>query len=358
MMAPENEQLANELDRILDGLFGRRLVLLTTPRSFPWAVRATLFSIGLVALTMGAGALAGEPRVFRQVDVWAGLLLLVTLIAYSRLADEVKRLSRTEIIPELSAEVAARARSFGASHFLLKWQALICLGVGLLTAAPLFVALRLFSTQQAPATLALVALGSAAVTSLVYIPASVSVLSLLARQSRVALYPLDPTRTRFVDAILTLSQHTVIVSAAMGTVGALGPLLLPGLGPVAYVLSGLVLLGAVMASLTQYVVQQYALGALFARTRSETLSALQAEIAPLFARRTDLSANERSALTQLLSLYDRVAAASLKVFTARQALRFASPLVVPLLTMALSTLHIDIPERSVIWVLLRQVLKS
>ena len=360
MVAPENELLAEELTQTLDALLGRRLVLFATAplKSLPWALRATVFAVALVALTVAAGALCSEPATFRAIDVWAGLLLLVTLIAYQWLAEQVKRLAHTTITPELSLDVVKQARAWGATHFLLNRQAAVCMGVGLLTAAPLIPTLRIFAGHQGPATLFLICLGSAMVTNLIYIPASVSVLSLLAANSRIALFPLDPWRTRLVGALSKLGQSTVVVSAATATVGALGPLLLPGLGLIADVLAGLVLLGAVLASLAQYFVQQYALGSLLSRTRIESMAALQAEIAPLFARRLELSQDERGALDQLLALYDRVLAVSIKTFSARGALRFASPLFIPLLTMVLSALHINVPEQSPIWILMRKLLKS
>lgn len=360
MVAQENELLAEELAQTLDGLLGRRLLLFATSllSPLPWALRAAVFSLALVALTLAAGVLCGEPGTFRAIDMWAGLLLLVTLIAYQWLAEQVKQLARTAIVPELSLEAVVRARAWRASHFLLTRQAMVCLGVGLLTAVPLVPALRMFAGHQGPATLVLICLGSAMVANLVYIPASVSMLSILAVSSRVALFPLDPWRTRLVGALSKLGQSTVVVSAATATVGALGPLMLPGLGLAADLLAGLVLLGAVLASLAQYFIQQYALGSLLTRTRIASLAALQGEIAPLFARRLQLSQDERSALDQLLALYDRVVAVSTKTFSARGALRFASPLFVPLLTMVLSALHINIPEQSPIWILIRKFLKS
>lgn len=360
MVAPDHELLADELERILDGLWGRRLVLGATPRlhALPFALRAALFTMVGVSATALVGRLLHEPLLLRQIDVWAGLLLLVTLIAYEWLANHVKRLARTQIIPELSPQVVAHARAWAATHPLLTRQAILCGLVGLLTAAPLLLALRMFASHHGAATLVLVAVGSAMVTSCIYIPASVSVLSLLVADSRVPLFPLDPGRTRLVGALRQLGQRTVVVSAAMATVGALGPPLLPGAGPVAYLLSGLVLLGAVLASGAQYLVQQYALGSLLARTRIEAMAALQGEIAPLFARRCELASDERAKLQQLLALYDRVVAASIQVFTLRDALRYVSPFLIPLLTMALSALHIQIPERSMVWVVLRQFLKS
>ena len=360
MADPESVLLAEELSRTLDGLFGRRIVLGATwaLQRLPWALRALVFSGGLVAFTLAAGALLGEPRAFRQIDLWAGLLLLVTLIAYEGLAVDVKRLASAAIIPALSPEAVARARSLGTTNFLLTRQALICGGVGLLTAGMLVPALQIFVGHQGPATLLFLAVGSAIVTSLVYIPTSVSVLSLLSTAGRVELFPLDPNRSLMVAGLRRLGQRTVNVSAAMATVGALGPLLLPGLGPVAYVLSALVLCGAVSASVAQFFVQQYALGAIIARVRNESVGALQREIAPLFARRTQLSEDERGALAALLALYDRVVNISIKVFTVREGLRFASPLLVPVGTLILTSLHIEIPEHGVLGVVLHQLLKK
>ncbi len=356
MSDPGNAWLAEELARTLDGLFGRRLVLAATAARLPWALRATLFAGGLLALTLLVGAGLGEPRALREIDLWAGLLLLVTLIAYEGLAREVKRIAGAAIVPALAPEAVARARTFSATSFLLTRQAVVCLGVGVLTVAPLAPALRLFVGHLGLATLGLVAVGSAVVTSLVYIPASVSLLSLLSTAGRVELFPLDPNRSPLVMGLRRLGQQTVVVTAAMATVGALGPLLLPGLGPVAYVLAAMVLCGAVAASVAQFFVQQYALGALLRRARSESLDALQREITPLFARRTALSEQERGALESLLLLYDRVVNISTKVFTPREALRFAGPMLVPTVTMILTSLHIELPTHGPVGMIVNQLL--
>ena len=359
MPDPGNAWLAEELARTLDGLFGRRLVLAATAvlARLPWALRALVCTAGLVALTLLAGAALAEPRPLREIDLWAGLLLLVTLIAYEGLLRQVKRVAGAAIIPSLSPEAVARARAFAARSFLLNRQAAVCLGLGLLTAAPLVPALRFFVGHPGPATLAFIALGSAVVTSQVYIPASVSLLSLVSTVGRVELFPLDPNHAPLVVGLRRLGQQTVVVTAAMATVGALGPLLLPGLGPVAYVLSAMVLCGAVAASAAQFFVQQYALGTLLARARNESISALQHEIAPLFARRTALSEDERGTLESLLQLYDRVGNISTRVFTPHQALRFAGPLLIPTVTMVLTSLHIELPKQGPLGLILHQLLR-
>ena len=357
MSDPGNAWLAEELHRTLDGLFGRRLVLAVTPSRLPWALRATLFTGGLLALTLLVGAFLGEPRALREIDLWAGLLLLVTLLTYEGLAQKVKRIAGAAIVPAMSPEAVARARSWRATSFLLTRQAAVCLGVGVLTGVPLAPALRLFVGHLGPATLVLIAVGSAVVTSLVYIPASVSLLGLLATAGRVELFPLDPNRSPMVMGLRRLGQRTVVVTAAMATVGALGPLLLPGLGPVAYVLAGMVLCGAVAASVAQFFVQQYALGVLLTRGRGELVDALQRDITPLFARRTALSEAERGALESLLLLYDRVVNISTRVFTPREALRFAGPMLVPTVTMILTSLHIELPEHGPVGMILRQLLR-
>jgi hypothetical protein len=359
MSDPGNAWLTEELTRTLDGLFGRRLVLTATAplARLPWALRATACSGGLVALTLLVGAALAEPRALREIDLWAGLLLLVTLVAYESLARQVKRVAGAAIIPALSPEAVARARAWSASSFLLSRQAAVCLGIGLLTAAPLIPALRIFVGHHGLATLGFIALGSAVVTSQVYIPASISLLSLLSTAGRVELFPLDPNHSPLVVGLRRIGQQTVMVTAAMATVGALGPLLLPGLGPVAYVLSAMVLFGAVAASAAQFFVQQYALGTLLARARNESMVALQHELAPLFARRTTLSEDERGTLESLLQLYDRVLNISTKVFTPREALRFAGPMLVPTVTMILTSLHIELPEHGPLALILRQLLR-
>ena len=139
MSDPGNAWLAEELARTLDGLFGRRLVLAATAvlARLPWALRALVCTAALVALTLLAGAALAEPRALREIDLWAGLLLLVTLIAYEGLLRQVKRVAGAAIIPSLSPEAVARARAFAARSFLVTRQAAVCLGLGLLTAAPL-----------------------------------------------------------------------------------------------------------------------------------------------------------------------------------------------------------------------------
>lgn len=355
-----SDRLVEELTRALDSLLGRRVVLAATAllTRLPWALRAAAFAGGLVALTLIAGAALSEPRALREVDVWGGLLLAVTLIAYQGLARDVKSIAGSVIIPSLSLDAVARARAFSASSFLVRRQTLICAGVGLLTAVPIVPALRVFVGHSGLSTVSFMCFGSAIVTSQIYIPASVSLLSLLSTAGRVELFPLDPNQSPMIRGLRRLGQRTVVVTAAMATVGALGPLLLPGLGAAAYVLAGMVLCGGVLASAAQFFVQQYAIGALITRARSESVSALQREITPLFERRLELSDSERSTLESLLALYDRVIQISVQGFTPREALRFAGPLLVPTATMILTSLHIEIPEHGLLGALLHQILRS
>lgn len=351
-------QLAEELTRTLDGLLGRRLVLgATAPLSrLPWAMRSAVFSGGLVALSLLGGRLLGEPRAFREVDVWSGLLLLVTLFAYEGLATEVKRLASSAIIPALSEQAVAKARAWHRESFLLRRQEVLCGGIAFLTAAPIVPALHAFVGHYGPATVGFLCFCSGIVTSLIYIPASVSLLSLLSVTGRVELFPLDPNQSPMIRGLRRLGQRTVVVTAAMATVGSLGPLLLPGLGAAAYVLAGMVLCGGVLASAAQFFVQQYAIGALITRVRSESIAALQSEITPLFERRMALSEDERSTLEKLLLLYDRVIQISVQGFTLREAARFAGPLLVPAVTLILSSLHIELPQTGFIGAVLRQFL--
>lgn len=353
---PPSSALIDELERTYDGLFARRIVFgATAPlQRLPWSLRAAFFSAALVALTLAAGALLDEPRALREIDVWAGLLLLVSLLAYDRLATDVKRMAKIAIFPAFSSTAAEQTRTWSGIKFLLTHQIAVCGAVGLLTAALVAVALQLFFGRQGPATLLFLALGSAIVTSLIYIPASVSLLSLAAVSGRAELFPIDPKRSSLVAGLRRLGQGTVVASAAMGTVGALGPLLLPGLGPVAYVLAALVLCGGVASSVAQFFIQRYALGALIRRSRRESMLALQSEIAPLFARRTELSESEHRTLTSLLALYDRIVSTSSKGFTLRELLRFGRPLLVPAITMALTTLQIQVPAHSLLGMVLRQ----
>jgi len=360
MADPQDSTLNEELGRTLDGLFARRVVLGATPflSRFPWPLRAVCFSGGLFALTLAAGTLLSEPRVLRQIDLWAGLLLLVCLLAYERLAVDIKRVVASSVAPTLSSGALAQARTWSTTHVLLTHQAAICSGIGLLTAACVAIALQWVFGRQGPATLLFLAFGSALVTSLIYIPASVSVLSLVSAAGHADVFPLDPARSRLVAGLRRLGQGTVVASAAMGTVGALGPLLLPGLGAVAYVLAALVLCGAISASVAQFFVQQHALGTLIMRARNGALGALQSDIAPLFARRTELSDREQATLTSLLALYDRVVSISAKGFSARETLRFIRPLLIPAVTMILTTLHIQMPTQGIWGQLLRQLLKQ
>lgn len=355
--APSSSELSDELARVYDGLFARRIVLgATAPlQRLPFALRAIVFSVVLLGLTMAAGALLGEWRALREIDVWAGLVLLISLIAYERLASDVKRIAEVAIFPAFSPAATEQTRTFVATNFLLKHQTAICSAVGLFTAALVAVALQIFFGKQGLATLLFMALGSAIVTSLIYIPASVSLLSLASASGRAELFPLDPKRSPLLSGLRRLGQGTVVVSAAMGTVGALGPLLLQGLGPVAYVLAALTLCGGVAGSIAQFFIQQHALGALIRRSRRESMQALQSEIAPLFARRMELSDSEHRKLTSLLALYDRVSGISVKGFSLREMFRFGSPLFVPAVTMALTTLNIQVPAHSFLGVLLRQI---
>lgn len=357
MAPPEGSALSAELARTYEGLFARRVVLGATAslHRLPWALRAACFSGVLVALTLGAGTLLAEPRALREIDLWAGLLLLISLLAYERLANDVKRIAEVAIFPAFPPSAEEQLRASSAANFLLTHQTAICSAVGLLTAAMVAVALQLYFGRQGPATLLFLALGSAIVTSLIYIPASVSLLSLASISGRAELFPVDPKRSPLVAGLRRLGQGTVVASAAMGTVGALGPLLLPGLGPVAYVLAALVLCGGVAGSVAQFFIQRHALGALIRRSRRESMLALQSEIATLFARRTELSDSEHRKLATLLALYDRVVSTAVKGFTLREVLRFGSPLFVPALTMVLTTLHIPAPAQGFLGVLLRQI---
>ncbi len=352
--------LAEALSQTLDGLLGRRIVLFATALlgRLPWALRVMAFSWGLVAIALIAGALGGEPRALREVDVWGGLLLAVTLIAYQGLAVDVKNLAGSAIIPALSATAVARAQAWSARSFVLRRQGLVCGGVALLTALPLVPALHVFVGHFGLVTVAFLCFGSAVVTSHIYIPASVSLLSLLSTAGRVELFPLDPNQSPMIRGLRRLGQRTVVVTAAMATVGALGPLLLPGLGAAAYVLAAMVLFGGVLASVAQFFVQQYAIGALIGRARGEAVSALQRELTPLFERRLALTEEERSQMELLLGLYDRVVQIQAKGFTLWEAARFAGPLLVPMVTLILSSLHIEIPDKGLVGVLLHKLLSS
>jgi len=359
MADPCNASLAEDLVSTLDGLLGRRIVLGATAgmRRLPWVWKAVAFASTLLVLTLALGVLLGEPSAFREIDLWAGLLLVVGLIAYESLAMDVKQIASAAIIPALSPEAVTRARQWGATSFVLLRQDVVCAAVGLLTAAPLVPAMRLYLGHHGLATLLFLSFGSALITGLVYIPASASVLSLLATVGRPNLFALDPQGSPLVVGLRRLGQRTVVVAAMMATAGSLGPLLLPGLGPLAYLLAGMVFCGAVSATGAQFFVQQYAIGKLITRARGETLSALQHEIAPLFERRMSLSDHERSTLDSLLVLYDRVLHVSAQGFTLREGFRFLRPLLVPAVTLILTSFHIELPSRGPIGALLRQILQ-
>jgi len=337
-------KLADDLARTLADLLPRRLVASATSwmKPLPSPLRAVAFSGGLATLALLGGGALREPRILHAVDLWAGILLAVAFISYERLAVEVSRVARAAVIPALAPEAVTRGLTWTTTSFLVTRQGLVTAGVGLITALLLAPALRAFTGSIAPATLGLVALGSALTTGLIYIPASVSVLGLLAAEGRAELFALDPHRSALVRALRYLGQRTVVVAAILATSGALGPLLLPDLGAIAYVLAALVFFGGVSATFAQFLVQRYAIGALVSRARNAEMEALQARIKPLFARHAELSSDEREALASLLELYDRVCRISTRGFSAGEALRFARPLLVPLVTVLVTNLPSDI----------------
>jgi hypothetical protein len=340
------ERLADDLARILGDLLPLRIVAVATSwmKPLPWPLRAIAFSGGLAVVARLAGRAIGEPRMMHAVDLWAGLLLAVAFISYAHLAVEVHRTARRAILPALCPGAVTRGQSWAEANFLVRRQGLVAASVGLVTALLLAPALRAFTGTFAPATLALVAIGATLTTGLIYIPGSVSVLGLLAIEGRARIFALDPYRSPLVRGLLRLGQRTAGVAAILATVGALGPLLMPGLGVVAYVLAALVFFGGVLATLAQFLVQQYAIGALVSRARSAEIAALQARIEPLFARHAELSSDARESLASLLELYDRVCAISPRGFSVGEALRFARPLLLPCVTALLTSMPANLRE--------------
>lgn len=343
-LTPERARLADDLTRTLRALLPLRIVESATSwmKPLPFPLRSIAFSGGLATIALLGGGAIREPRVMHAIDLWAGILLAVAFISYERLAVEVERVARAAIIPALAPEAVTRGHAWAASSVLVTRQGLVSASVGLVTTLLLAPALYTLTDTFAPATLGLMALGCALTTGLIYIPASISVLGLLAVEGRAELFALDPHRSPLVRGLLYLGQRTAVVAAVLATAGALGPLFLPDLGVVAYVLAALVFFGGVSATFAQFLVQRYAIGVIVSRARNAEIARLQARIEPLFARHAELSSDERESLASLLKLYDRVCSISPRGLSVGEALRFARPLLVPLVTVLLTSLPADL----------------
>ncbi len=333
------DDLSRDLERALDGLWARRVVRALTPRrEMPWALRAALCSLLLGGLSV-AGALAlGEPLSLLGLHAWAVALLFTALVLYDLLARWVVAAFREAVIPALSAASLARARALLDASPALRWQAALSAGVGLVTVALFTAALAMVTGRLAPFAAAQVAVGSALTTNLVYVPGAATVMALLARDTD-AVAPVAPQHSPLVRALARAGHWTVMVTAALSTVGVLAPLVLPGLGLLGPVLAALVLCGAVASTGAQFVVQQVVIAAVVNARRDRTLDELQARVAALWPRLAELSPAERDELMQLSSLHDRVAQAPDLFGSLRALLEFARPLVVPLASAVLVNLH-------------------
>lgn len=352
MNAPAETPLDVMLERALEDLWSRRVVRALVPVAWlPFPVRSMLFTVAL-SLAFVLGALAsGEPRMLVGLHAWAAALLGASLLLYDWLGRRVLTAFRVGVAPSLRPEALDAARRLLTTSPVLRWQAAISVGVGVLTAALLLPVLYLVTGRLVPFTAAVVAIGSSVTTNLIYVPGMATVMTFLARDAE-DLPPLAPQHGRLVRALQRTGHWIVLVTAAFATVGVLAPLVVPGLGAVGPVLAALVVFGAVSSTGVQFALQQVVLAALVNARRDRTLDELQAQIAPLYARRDALTGDERETLMALVNLHDRVAQAPDFLVSMQALLAFARPLVVPLASAVAVNLH-RAPRPSAVAALLR-----
>jgi hypothetical protein len=350
-------QLAPGVERLFDDLLVNRLArLIWSLRGSPWWVSRVALALAFLILSLAGWRLAGEPPVTLGVNLWAASLLLAALLIYCVLGYHVVRQVETFIAPEVPPEIEADIGGRQRSSALLRWQAALSGGVGALTVLLLAPVLWTVTQRPTPATWAAVFLGSALTVNLIYIPASVSVLSLwLSRDERLRLFPLDPGRSGIVQGLMAVGRAIVRATALLATVGVVGPFLIPGIGAASLVLALLVFTGAVSATGLQYVIQRYAIHRMVARQRRRTESELQTELTRLYERRLELSEVEAGRLSELLAIYAQVAAAEDRVFTVGKALDFASPLLLPMIGLLLGGANAGPGDANLLELLLRLV---
>lgn len=336
---PPATPLATELAQTLDALWAMRVVRAVVPFTrWAWPVRALVFTTLLTVVCAGGALVTREPIALLGLHLWAAALLVAALVLYPWLGGEVVVAFRDSVESSLPSSARAFARTTLARSPLLRWQALLSIGVGVLTAALLLPVLLISTGRVAPFTTLAVAIGSSLTTNLVYIPGAATVMTWLAREAE-DLPALIPQHGRVVRAVQRTGHRIVLVTAGFASVGVLAPLGVPGLGAVGPALAALVLLGAVTTTAGQFVIQQAVLAELVSARRDRTLDELQSRINELYTRRDSLTSAERDELAATLSFHDRAANAP-DVFASMQALlAFARPLVVPLVGAVFASLH-------------------
>lgn len=340
-MVEREENLGAVAERAVIGLSVRRLVEAVTffMRRARWGWRAFVFCGLMLGISVGAGEATGEAPALAGVMAWAAALLLVALLVYERLGRRVVETLRNDIGPGLTDEVTRRAAEVAARSPILRWQTAISAGIGGLTALLLGPAL-VGTFGRAPATLAVVIVGSALTTNYVYVPAMVSVLALLLAGEAVPVFPLDPLLSQMVRGMERIGREIVWTTAALATVGVVGPLLIPGLGIVGLVLALLVFCGAVLATGLQYVVQVIAINRLVGDRRDTTLNTLQRELDAYYERRGSLETADAARASVLLAMHEQAGQARENALSFSEAVGFLSPLVVPLIGLLVGSLNL------------------
>jgi hypothetical protein len=348
---PTGNALVKQAQQAMDDLLSFRLVRATTwflPRAPLW-LRSVLFSLlALVVLSALSWLnLFGEPSVvFFRLSVQGAVNLLVWLVAFDVIGRDMLIILARDVAPTLPPAVTVSAARRLQEGFTLRRQTLVSvLSAGLITALAgppvLIPTLEFKSTLAFFLFLILTMIVIAIIIPIVHFGALLTSTTHLFTEGNVPLYPLDPRRSPLIRGSTAISQRVVVLLAVLGAFSILMTLLFaPGskLLLLAATVLGAVSIAGLVGML--FVLQQRDLSRIVAERRARTLTELQAELSGLYDNRDSLSAAERERFDYLLALHDRVTKTSDKAFNFGGALRFASPLVLPLLSLLLSNLSL------------------
>lgn len=338
--------LAVEAQKAFENLTSFRVIRATTRfiPGIPFWLRALLFCLVFTAIWEGGLWLAHE----QDIAYWAALFSvmngLVTMVAFEIIGRDMLRILREDIAPHASPEIMKQAAWNLRNNFTtLKQVISIIISAGLLLLTCL-VALFLTPTIEFRA-LPLIVVGLYAMFVLVIPVFHLAVLfvstALLFTKDEAALYPLDPRRSPIVQALTAMTQQIVLFFALLGTLVVITS------ASVASALRLLIIAVVVIVAATfvmvsgLFILQQTRLSRLIASRRARTLSELQAELKAFYDQRGNLDDAAQKRFDYLLALHDRVAHTSDLAIDLGGALRFFSPMLLPLLSLLFS--NIDLP---------------